>query len=137
MKILEVLTKQRIKGNIGERAAVKYLRTQGYKILKTNCVVIDHEMDIVARTKEEVVFVEVKTRTEGRCASESRPAAAVTPEKQRALIKEASAYLAFLDGKPRVRFDVIEVTLGEKGEIKDIQHLIAAFNKNTAYRRNK
>ena len=34
MKILEILTPKRLIGNLGERAAVKYLRKNKYKIIK-------------------------------------------------------------------------------------------------------
>ena len=84
MKILEVLTRQRLTGNFGEDAAVKFLKKNGYKILRRNFVADKNEIDVIARYKDTVAFIEVKSRHVGTLgAFESRPAAAVTREKQR------------------------------------------------------
>ena len=45
MKILDILTPNRKKGNIGERAAVRFLRKNGYKILERNYVALGSEID--------------------------------------------------------------------------------------------
>lgn len=136
MKILEVLTERRKTGNLGERAAAKFLRRAGYKILERNYVAFDREIDIVARKGNETVFVEVKTRTVGHeNPREVRPASSVTPEKQRKIISAAKCYKGTHDGCGRVRFDVIEVFVreGEKKKTVDrIVHLENAFNANTA-----
>ena len=137
MNILKVLTKARKVGNAGEDAAAKFLKKKGYKILARNFVEKGHEIDIVARLKDEIVFVEVKTRSaESLSDFEERPASAVTPEKQRAIIETAIEYMVKLYDRPRMRFDVIEVILSNK-EPRRIEHLEAAFNKNTAFRRQK
>jgi len=52
-----------ITGKIGEQAAVKWLKGKGYKILTTNFRTRFGEIDIVAKDKEVMVFVEVKTKT--------------------------------------------------------------------------
>ena len=136
MKILEVLTKRRQIGNVGERAAAKHLSRHGYKILEKNYVTLGYETDIIAKNKDTVVFVEVKTRTVGKSSpKEPRPASAVTPEKQRKLISCAKSYMASnYTLKGRIRFDVIEVMLDEDGRVHSINHLEAAFNYNTAYK---
>ena len=137
MNILKVLTAARKTGNAGEDAAARYLKKKGYRILNRNFVERGHEIDIVARDGDEIVFVEVKTRSaESISEFEERPASAVTPEKQRSIIDTAIAYTVKLDGRPRMRFDVIEVILSN-GKPQRIEHLVAAFNKNTAFRRQK
>ena len=144
MKILEILTAKRKKGNLGEAAAAKHLRRNGYRILHRGYVANGHEIDIIAESREVVAIVEVKTRvcdTVGKY--EARPAASVTPEKQRAIISAAKYFMAVKPyGKP-VRLDVIEVYL-ERGarelRVKEIKHLPAAFNLNTAsvgYRKDR
>ena len=50
-------------GKLGEEIATQYLRNKGYKILDRNFMCRQGEIDIVAHTKKELVFVEVKTRT--------------------------------------------------------------------------
>ena len=137
MNILKVLTKKREVGNVGENAAVKLLKKKRYKILKRNYVALNHEIDIIARYKNELVFVEVKTRSEESLSEyEPRPASAVTPKKQADIIKTASFFHSGYDGDFRMRFDVIEVIL-KNNKPHTINHLEAAFNKNTAYRRHK
>ncbi len=138
MKILELLTKRRVLGNFGERAAVKHLKKQGYKILEQNSVHSGYEIDIIARKKNVIAFIEVKTRTVG-CENpkEPRPASSVTPEKQRKIIEAAWGYLSKNGTRDyRKRFDIIEVLVrpGSRGErIESISHLEGAFNMNTAF----
>lgn len=136
MKILEILTKKRSLGNRGESEACRYLKKHGYKILKRNFVAADAEIDIVAECAEATVFVEVKTRTEeAQSPHEARPASAVTPEKQRKIIKAAK----FFPRNPAkaMRFDIIEVIYSKKDERRpvEINHLISTFNYNSAHRR--
>lgn len=50
-------------GRRGERVASWYLRLHGYRILAHNYRTPYGELDLVARQGEEIVFVEVKTRT--------------------------------------------------------------------------
>ena len=136
MKILELLTPLRKKGNLGEHAAAKYLRRHRFKILHMNYVANGHEIDIIAESRDVVAIVEVKTRSKGHIGSyESRPAASVTPEKQRSIISAAKCFLGRkTPGKP-IRLDVIEVYIENikgKDRVADIKHLEAAFNLDTA-----
>ena len=137
MKILEVLTKARLTGNKGEAAAAKYLRRHGYKILKRNYVADNNEIDIIARNRTTLVFVEVKSRTVGTSDFLPRPAAAVDQKKQQAILKAAGIFIAlnYEYRGLRQRFDVIEVYL-ENGKAKTVKHLINTFDRDTAYRRN-
>ena len=108
-----------ILGKKGEAQAVVFLKKKGYKILKTNYVNKLGEIDIICRHKDEIVFVEVKTRTSEKFGL---PRESVTEYKQNKIRLVATLYLQsnnILDSK--VRFDVIEV-LGE-----DIEHVIGCF----------
>ena len=58
-----MITKKREIGNFGEDAAVKYLKKKHYKILERNYTAGKLELDIIAKTKREIVFIEVKTRS--------------------------------------------------------------------------
>ena len=136
MKILELLTKKRSLGNRGEKEACRYLKKHGYKILRRNFVAEDAEIDIVAECAEATVFVEVKTRTrEAQSPHEARPACAVTPEKQRKIIRASKFFPR--NPKKAMRFDVIEVIYSREDEVRpiEINHLISTFNYNTAHRR--
>ena len=139
MNILKVFTEKRKIGNLGERAAVRYLRRRGYRVIKRNYTAVGAEIDIIASKDGVTAFVEVKARNVKYLGGyEARPASAVTPEKQRKIIRTASYFLSRYDEKTRVRFDVIEVYLEDSwhgAKIKEIKHLVDAFNKNTAYSR--
>jgi putative endonuclease len=83
------------------------------------------EIDIVARTGETLVFVEVKTR---RREDFGRPMKAVDNNKRHALNRAAAAFLRKA-GFPKLyyRFDVIEV-LGQPEEGAPLmRHLDNAF----------
>ncbi len=137
MKILKIRTPERILGSFGEKKAAKYLKRAGYKILKRNFVADDSEIDIIASKGDTVAFIEVKTRSkDGDCTLEPRPASAVTPKKQRAIIKAAKVFCAFNPSSKKKRFDIIEVLVNSKGRkysVAEIKHLENTFNLNTAY----
>ena len=141
MKILEIKTVKRLLGNFGERAACRYLKRNGYRIVKRNFVADSHEIDIIASNKDTLVFVEVKTRTIGKeSPNEPRPASSVTPEKQRAIISAAKMYAAFNPTNKKKRFDVIEVYVKDnlkRKRVAEIKHLVNTFNVNTAFPKRK
>jgi putative endonuclease len=98
-------------GRLGEQLAARHLRRHGFKILYRNFrPPRGGEIDIVCREKKTLVFIEVKTRTPG---GPGRPADAVTPGKEEALMAGALAWLRLL-GNPGipVRLDIVEVLLG-------------------------
>ena len=57
-----LLSKKSI-GDFGEKKAAQYLRLRGYRILERNWRSGKYEIDIIAATVKDLVFVEVKTRT--------------------------------------------------------------------------
>ena len=94
-------------GKQGEIIAVKYLKKNRYKILHTNYRCKIGEIDIVAQNKENIIFIEVKTRRDNEYGY---PSESVTYHKQRKISKVALHYLQKYDlFKYNVRFDVIEV----------------------------
>lgn len=114
-------TKQenRVKGDIGENKAVKYLTDKGYEIIETNYKNKLGEIDIIAKDDTRIVFVEVKARA---TAKYGYPREAVNEYKQRKIRMVAESYLKskrLLNSY--IRFDVIEILAGK------ITHLIAAF----------
>ncbi len=112
------------KGALGEQAACAYLKKQGYKILETNYHASRlAEVDIIAKEKKTLVFIEVKLRT-GMEFGRGREA--VTPKKQNSLRTAALHYLACENiGDIPCRFDVIELSLF--GQTADIEHIKNAF----------
>ena len=77
-------------GKLGEDIVTKYLKELGYTIVERNFMAIQGEIDIIARDKNELVFIEVKTRTSMQFG---RPVEAVNPLKQKHLIRTVKYYL--------------------------------------------
>jgi putative endonuclease len=50
-------------GDFGESLAEQYLLAKGYKILARKVKISYQEIDLVAKKQDQLVFVEVKTRT--------------------------------------------------------------------------
>ncbi len=99
-------------GMLGERLAVKYLEKKEYIILERNYRCRQGEMDIIAKDNEEIVFIEVKTRT---TINFGRPAEAVNYIKREHLQNIARYYLYTKKiTKIPIRFDVIEIYLNKK-----------------------
>ena len=95
-------------GEQGESLAVWYLKKNGYKILEQNYRTNLGEIDIIAREKKTLVFVEVKSRRSTRYGS---PKWAVTLKKQRTISMVALSYLkATKQTDVRGRFDVVAIT---------------------------
>ncbi len=112
-------------GRRGERAAERFLRRLGYRIVGRRERGRLGELDLVAVDGRTVVFVEVKTR---RSHDAGHPAEAVGPEKQRRLTRLALAYLKrhdLLDTS--ARFDVLAVTWPATGRRPTIAHYKSAF----------
>lgn len=135
MKILNILTEKRKTGNIGEDAAVKYLRKNHYKIIKRNFVASGYEIDIIAENKDTLAFIEVKTRTATEGNISKTPAASVTPEKQRRIIAAVKCYSPYANTQKYIGLDVIEVYLEQNQNVREIKHLKDAFNINTSRKR--
>lgn len=94
-------------GKIGEEIATKYLKQNNYKIIERNFRCKQGEIDIIAKEKEEIVFIEVKTRSN---IMYGRPSEAVNEAKQKH-IRRAAKYYVYLKHLENcyIRLDVIEL----------------------------
>lgn len=102
-------------GRQGEEEAVKLLKKSGYKILFRNYKTKLGELDIIAKDKESICFVEVKAR---RSDAFGLPQEAVQLSKQKQISKAALSFLKESDLlDKRARFDVVSV-LYSSGEPK-------------------
>ena len=77
-------------GNIGEQIAVEYLEENNYKILKRNFYCKQGEIDIIAKDNQEIVFIEVKTRSS---LDFGQPSEAVNKLKQKHMYRSAKYFL--------------------------------------------
>jgi len=116
-------------GQQGEQLAVDYLKKKGYRIIARNYRYHRNEIDIIALYKKRLCFIEVKTRSS---TEKGHPAEAVTPEKQKEIIKAARAYLAFcVHDECDCRFDVIAILVASMQESRigkfTVEHFEDAF----------
>lgn len=116
-------------GEQGELLAKNFLKKKGYKILETNFQNPTGrrlgEIDIIARHKGELVFIEVKSRVAEKL--DLPVEAAITPQKLVKVNKIAHYYLRLnkAENEP-YRFDAVSVHIekvGNKAEIKHIPYI--------------
>ncbi len=107
-------------GAWGESVAAHHLEAAGYSIVVRNWRCAQWEIDLIARTGEELVFVEVKTR---RGRDMGSPEEALTPTKQKKLMKLAQIYVAERDLDVDWRIDLIAVELDKSGKLLRCEHI--------------
>lgn len=95
-----------MKNNWFEDKAVEYLKIKGYSLLSRNFFSRFGEIDIIAKDKNTIVFVEVKAR---RYKAQVLGLEAVDKFKQKKIIKTALFYLATYKIDTSYRFDVLEI----------------------------
>lgn len=101
----------RERGGRAESVAADYLVKDGYSIVERNFVCKLGEIDIIARDRDELVFIEVRSK---HSAGTLDPIYSIDRRKQSKIIKAAQVYLANRVGRiPACRFDVVIVTLME------------------------
>ncbi len=98
---------KKVLGKKGERAVEKYLKNLGMKIVHRNLKTPFGEADLIAEDKDEVVFIEVKTRSSEKFGS---GAEAVGKTKQERYYKIAQYYGLQKGEEVNARFDVAEVS---------------------------
>lgn len=98
-------------GKEGEDIAVYYLKSIGYNVIERNFECRQGEIDIIALDKDEIVFIEVKTR---RNKKYGLPAEAVNDTKKKHLWKAVQYYLYSRNLQDDfIRLDVIEMYLSK------------------------
>jgi putative endonuclease len=110
-------------GKVGEKKAVKYLKHHHFNIVDTNYSSRFGEIDIIAKDKNYIIFVEVKQRNLNSIA---KPCEFVDAKKQQRIIATAKIYLSSYPTDLQPRFDVIEV-YSDNNKIKSVKHLENAF----------
>jgi putative endonuclease len=111
-------------GLASESLVASWLTERGFRIEARNYRCRMGELDLVARHRDVLVFVEVKARGVG---AYGRPAEAVSSRKRARLIRAATHYLLRFGSKPPAcRFDVVEVLLDGREDGKII-HTMDAF----------
>ena len=108
-------------GKEGEKIAAAYLKKNGYRIIEINFRCPIGEIDIVAKEKNDLVFVEVKTR---KSIALGYPEQAVGIRKQKKMSQLALWYMQKRKiADTNARFDVVAITLmPENNEVRLIKN---------------
>lgn len=109
-------------GKKGEDLACRFLEGGGYEILERNYRYKQSEIDVVCKTDDLLVFVEVKTRS-NRIYGE--PESFVSESQQAAIIRAAEYYMEDSEWVGDIRFDIISIIKSSNDE--EIVHLKDAF----------
>lgn len=106
----------RVRGKKSEELAAAFLKKKGYAILTQNFTCKLGEIDIIARQGREIVFVEVKSRSN---INYGFPQESVTKTKQ-AKLRQVALYYLKIHGlvDENCRFDVVSIYLSPKGKEK-------------------
>lgn len=109
-------------GKKGEQLAVDYLLKKGYDIVERNYRFDKAEVDIIAKIKNTLAIVEVKTRS---TIDFGNPQDFVKPKQIQRLVKAVDEYVNVNGLDVEVRFDIIAIV--KNGKSYDIEHLEDAF----------
>lgn len=110
-------------GAKGEEIAFFHLVKKGFKIKERNWRFAHFEIDIVAIDKNELVIIEVKTRS---AAIYEEPRETITNQKIRFLTNAAQAYIEQNEIDLETRFDVISIKWFHEGKY-ELEHIEGAF----------
>ena len=120
------MAEHNIVGNIGEEVACEIMRKKGFRIVETNWRFGHLEMDIIAVSRKEIAFVEVKTRTS--TFGGKRPEEYVDELKRRRMAASANAYIKMKQIELVPRFDIIGLLINPAThEVLEQTHLEDAF----------
>lgn len=114
-------------GRRGEDVAAQFFRKLGYSIVARNWSCPSGELDLICRTGDQIVYVEVKTGER----ADSQPELRVGHHKRRQILKVAAAHRRTLDDDPVVRFDIVAVVLPGGAE-SVVRHYENAFSSSDA-----
>ncbi len=93
-------------GKLGEQLAVDLLVAKGYEIITRNYVFQKAEIDIIAKHKDFMICVEVKTRNSDFFGD---PQEFVTPKKIKLMVKAMDEFITSNNIDLETRFDIIAV----------------------------
>lgn len=108
--------------SLGESIACEYLLSKGFSIIDRNWRFLHLEVDIIAKYKKTLVFVEVKTRN---CNFVDNQISTISNKKQKNLLNIARYFIQQYKDYDEIRFDVIFVNKSRHGF--QINHITSAF----------
>lgn len=117
------MAKQHQNGKLAEDIATQFLTDLGYTVLERNWRFSKAEVDIIAKDKKILVFVEVKSKT---YAYYGAPEESISSSKERLIIDAAGVYMEQIGHDWEIRFDIISI-LFDKQMKPTISHFKDAF----------
>ncbi len=106
--------KRREVGILGEKLAREFLEKRGYRIRETNYRCPEGEIDIIAKHKDSLVFIEVRTK---RSLEFGSPEESITPAKMERLRAVVARYGQTHKDLPSLwRIDVVALVLDQKNK---------------------
>jgi putative endonuclease len=118
-------------GKLGEKAAQRFLKKRGYRVRETGFRCRHGEIDIIARQKEYLVFVEVRTKSN---LDFGTPEESITQAKKERLIASALTYTNTHQNLPPLwRIDVVAIELDDKGKAKRIELIENAIEQSPRF----
>lgn len=108
-------------GNSGEQKSCDYLLNHGFSIVERNYRTKDGEIDIIAKTGEILVFVEVKTLPSGNIETLLKE---LDTRKQKRIIKTSKCFLTKYRqySNNYIRYDVIVIDMPGYPEVYHIEN---------------
>ena len=106
-------------GKLGENIAKEYLEKKGYNIIDQNFRTKYAEIDLVTKYKNELIFVEVRTKKGDMFGT---PEDSLNRKKMLKLRRNAWAYVARIGWKGVYRIDAVCVVLRPDNSVERINH---------------
>jgi putative endonuclease len=111
--------RRRDTGILGEKIAGEFLKKRGYRILEANYRCPEGEIDLIARHKDYLVFIEVRAK---RSLAFGTPEESITAAKREKLRTVAARYQQTHDNLPQLwRIDVVAIELDSKSKPSRIE----------------
>jgi putative endonuclease len=115
------IVKRKATGDEGERLALDFLRKKGYRILETNFRCRAGEIDIIARQRENLVFIEVRAKTN---INFGLPEESISFSKRQHLEGAVESYLQQHPEYPTSwRIDLVAIELDADNRVKRIEQI--------------
>lgn len=111
-------------GSWGEEKAAAFLTENGFEVIEKNYRYKHMEIDLIAKYKKLLVFVEVKTRSG---TGFGMPEEFVNYTKSRLIMKAAEHYIFDKDWQFDIRFDIVSILILPNGNL-NIRHIEDAFS---------
>ena len=108
-------------GREGENLAAEFLKNKGWEIVSRNYRYKKAEIDLIIRSNNWTIFVEVKTRSS---SAYGEPEEFVDEFKARKIFEAAEEFIFSTNWLGHVRFDVVSIKLGSPPEIVHFEDAI-------------